>query len=331
MQRLNRLLYGDHPVHSERAAQRRQLVLGIIGAGLLVVMLVVSGILYVVPFGQKTYTAELSEAQAIKAGDEIRVAGIHVGSVKSLELGSDRVTMRFTVDSSVFMGDQTTLDIRMLTLVGGHYVAVFPAGTAPLGSKPIPADHVKLPYSLIQTLQDAAKPLAQVNGNTLRETFNALQGSLDKNPDGLRRIGDALESFVTVLDKQNVDVSKALSLADEYIGAVSVNRGIIGRFVTQVGLLEGKALAKKDEILTALDVTTQLLSRIAALEPAWRTELKPLADKFYESIPELERLGKRLDDSINTIHDMGDRLQHIASPDGIAVRLPCVPSPGRVC
>ncbi|WP_405166487.1 MlaD family protein [Nocardia sp. NBC_01499] len=119
-------------------------------AGLLGVVVVAAafGLVYVADGDAATYTAQLSDAGATRVGDEVRVAGMTVGTVKSLSLLADRVEMTLTVDNDVFVGAQSTIDIRMLTIVGGHYVALHPAGTRPLGSAKIPSDHVTLPYNL---------------------------------------------------------------------------------------------------------------------------------------------------------------------------------------
>uniref|UniRef100_UPI0024564788 MlaD family protein n=1 Tax=Nocardia neocaledoniensis TaxID=236511 RepID=UPI0024564788 len=137
MQRL-KFFSGDRPIMDEATKRARELRMGIIGLGLVVLFIIGAGIVYVVPLGKHTYTAELSEAQSVREGDDVRLAGISVGSVTSLELKPDKVLMEFTVDREVFVGDQTSLDIRMLTVVGGHYVALYPAGGRPQGGAPHP-------------------------------------------------------------------------------------------------------------------------------------------------------------------------------------------------
>ena len=190
-QRPRRRFGANKPIPTAAESKRRELRMGIIGAALVAALLAAAGLFYVLPLGKSTYIAHMSEAGAIKAGDNVRIAGIPVGEVKSVELDSDDVTMKFTVDDDVFIGDATTLDIKMLTAAGGHYLAVTPVGTKPLGSTPIPADHVHLPYSLMRAFQDAATPIAQVDGNTFRKNLASLEASLTTSPDGLREIGRA--------------------------------------------------------------------------------------------------------------------------------------------
>ncbi|WP_084529433.1 MlaD family protein [Nocardia crassostreae] len=329
-----------HVDRHEAAASRRQLRLGLLGVASAVVVLAAVGIVYALPIGKDTFTAELSEAQSIKAGDQVRVSGVTVGSVTSLELGEDRVRMTFTVDHDVFLGDQISMEIRMLTVVGGHYLALFPAGDKPLGDKTIPAERVRLPYSLIRTMQAAAAPVAQVDADVLRRNIAALQQSLSENPDALRRIGTAMETWVGTLNRQNSEISQALTVMDEYLTTINENKSLLGTFVRQVGLLETEGLNKKAEITAAMEIAGELLSRIAAIEPSYRTVLEPLAVKIQEAVPPMEELGRRLDAALNAMGDIRDRLQHAIGPDGPAVDHSattltgtdvCVPVPGRGC
>jgi phospholipid/cholesterol/gamma-HCH transport system substrate-binding protein len=103
--------------------------LGLLGAVAVVVLLAAVGIVSVVETGMTTYTAELSDAGSVRADDDVRVAGITVGKIKSVTLQSDHVDMSFTVKDDVFIGDATSLEVRMLTIVGGHYLAVQPPTT----------------------------------------------------------------------------------------------------------------------------------------------------------------------------------------------------------
>lgn len=314
--------------------RKAQLRYGLIGGAVLALVLIAIGVIYVLPLGKATYAADMSETGSIKAGDDVRIAGVPVGKVTALKLQSDRVTMTFTVERDIFIGDATTLDIKMLTAAGGHFVAVSPAGTNPLGSKPIPTDHVKLPYSLGRAFQDASKPIAEVDGNTLRKNFATLEASLAGNPDGLRQIGNAMDSFVDLLDRQNKDVSAALAVADEYLRTVDGAKSLIGELITKLNTLETSMGDKRDEIRESLALVARLLSRIAAIEPSWHTRLEPLVQKLADAIPQLQRAAQRLDGVIASVHEVGRKVQQMTSPGGVVLDQSsglCIPLPGKVC
>lgn len=62
------------------------------------------------------------------------MAGIKVGTVDELELEPDRVRVQMRLNNDAFVGDQSQVDVRMLTVVGGYYVNVTSLGDKPLDS-----------------------------------------------------------------------------------------------------------------------------------------------------------------------------------------------------
>ncbi|MCU1646252.1 MAG: mammalian cell entry protein [Nocardia sp.] len=329
------------PVRTASGLARIEVRRGVVGVIAVVSALIVSGVVYVYPAGHTTYTAELAEADSVKAGDDVRMAGVPVGKVRSLELGDDGVRMSFTVDDGVFVGDQTTLDIRMLTIVGGHYVALSSAGSVPVGDTTIPSDRVHTPYSLVRAFQDAAAPIAAVDGDTLRRNFAAMDSALNGSPDGLRRAGAAMESMVTLLNQQSADISATLGIADEYLSSINGAKSILGRLISKLNVIETVFIDKRAEVLEALDVTGGVLSRVAAMQPVWERTLRPMATQLAAAVPELQSLGARLDSLVASIHGLLTGVRKFVLPSGevgvdqsaITISAPalCIPVPGKGC
>lgn len=337
----------DQPITDEPTKLRKQLRLGIIGLCGVLVLAVAVGALYVVPLGKKTYTAELSEAQSVKTGDDIRLAGVPVGEVESLDLQPDRVLMRFTVDRDVFVGDQSSLDIRMLTLVGGHYVALFPAGDEPLGDTPIPADRVRLPYSLMDTFQDATAPLRDTDGDTLRRNLAALDTSIDAAPESLRSVLDTVGSYLDAIERQRDQVSNAIATADEYVTMYDGAKTDLGRLMDNVNLMETVLLDKRAELRQALSLLSSVVQRVTALAPSWEQTLQPKVQQLADALPRLQEYGDQLEPMIAAAQSLSTKLRDLTGPaggvhvdrSGTTVTAPgldpgalvCVPLPGKVC
>ena len=125
------------------------------GTGALAVLAavaLVAATLYLNPPAQKSVTFYTTDAATVRPGDQVRIAGISVGTVKDLALEGNRVRVRAQVEDSAFVGDQSQIQVRMLTVVGGYYVNIVSLGGSPLGSRPIPQERVTMPYNLMQTL-----------------------------------------------------------------------------------------------------------------------------------------------------------------------------------
>ncbi|MFB7718258.1 MULTISPECIES: MlaD family protein [unclassified Nocardia] len=324
----------------EPAARRRDLRWGITTLITVAVLAIAIGVVSVVHIGMATYSAYLSDAAALRVGDEVRIAGITVGEVKAIDLESDRVALQFTVRQGVFVGDQSTLSVRMLTIVGGHYVAVLPAGAKPLGKTPIPADRVVLPYSLPQLFQDAVRPAEQIDAETLRRNFAAVTTAAAGSPEGLRRVIDAVGSIVDLLDKQNAEISRSLGVADEYVTAIAANRSAIGQLVARLRILETVIADNKAAVGESLRNVAVLVGQLAPAARLWESDLKPSAQALIDTIPALDQLGEKLGTLLDSVRGFGERLQGLLTPQGLTVDQSastitapalCVPVPGKGC
>ncbi|WP_280329484.1 MCE family protein [Nocardia wallacei] len=324
-------------------ARGSELRWGIAGVIAVVLLVIAIGAVYVTgTTPEKEYSAELAQAGSIRTGDDVRVAGIPVGKVKSLTLLPDRVRMTFTVDNKVFVGDQTTLGIRMLTVVGGYYLAVQPAGTRPLGSATIPRERVTLPYNLTQVFQDAVRPVQEIDGNVLRETLSSLSTAVDGGPDSFRAALRAVDDLTAIMNRQHADISRTLALADEYLTALRQNSDVLVRLIYALAGMEDVIRNNKTEISEALADLGTVLHGLTPLGRAWDTKLKeraqPLAD---EAIPKLRELGSRLGTLLDAVRDLEQRLLPLLPGGGgvtvdqsaATISLPsvCVPVPGGGC
>ncbi|MFG1774461.1 MlaD family protein [Nocardia salmonicida] len=332
------------PIARARAADPRagELRWGIAGMCAAVLLLIAIGAVYVTgTTAERTYSAEMAQAGSIRTGDDVRLAGIPVGKVTALTLLPDRVRMEFTVAEDAFLGDQTTLDIRMLTFVGGYYLAVLPAGTKPLGAAVIPMERVIVPYNLTKAFQDAVEPVRRIDGSVFRQDLAALSTAIDKSPDAVRSTVRAAGDVVAILDEQNADISRALSIADEYLTALDANADVLADLVITLGTLEQIIQTNKVQVAESLYDLAVILQDLTPLGRAWDASIKERAQPLADAIPALEQLGARLGALLESVRAFEQRLLPLMPADGgvsvdqsgATIQLPalCVPLPGGGC
>ncbi|MRH91294.1 MCE family protein [Nocardia sp. SYP-A9097] len=327
---------------SDAALRHSDLRWGIGGLCAVLVLVAAIGVVYLTgTTPEKTYRAELSQAGTIREGDDVRVAGIPVGKVKSLTLLSDRVRMEFTAKDGVFLGDQTVLHIRMLTVVGGYYLAAEPVGAKPLGRAVIPMERVMIPYNLTQAFQDAVQPVREIDGTVLRRNLAVLSASLDKSPESIRATVGAAADLVGMLDRQNADISRTLSFADEYLTAMRENSAVLAKLVINLGTMENIIRNNKTQVAQALNDLAVVLGDVAPLGQAWDRNLKQRAQPLADAIPTLQQLGDRLGELLQSLRALEQKLSPLLPANGgitvdhsaTTLSLPtvCVPVPGGGC
>ncbi|WP_157123604.1 MlaD family protein, partial [Mycobacterium shimoidei] len=99
-------------------------------AAILLAGLVVAGAGLIVRnsfFGPKTITAYFTTATAIYPGDEVRVSGVKVGTIKSIQPDGTRAKMTLHVDRDVPVPADAKAVIVASNLVAARYVQLAPA------------------------------------------------------------------------------------------------------------------------------------------------------------------------------------------------------------
>jgi phospholipid/cholesterol/gamma-HCH transport system substrate-binding protein len=199
-----------------------------------------------------TYQAEFVDATGLVKGDDVRIAGVKVGSVKSISIvDRTRAMVSFDVQSSTDLTRSTHVDIRYRNLVGQRYIALTneigstgvlePGATIPVsqtspaldltvlfnGFKPLfqalsPADVNELSYEIIQVFQGQGGTL---NG-MLAHTASITQTLANRD----QVIGQLITNLNSVLDhvgNRNRQLNQLITTFQHFVGGLKKDRGAI--------------------------------------------------------------------------------------------------------
>lgn len=218
--------WGSRPIPSESSDRRAQLRWGIGGTAVAVVALLIFGIVYVTQPGTREFTARFQEAQTVQKGIDVRVAGIPVGKVSDVHIDFDHVEVTFRVKKDVFVGDASTIDMRMLTTVGGYYLALIPRGRQLL-TRPISADRISVPYSLMETFQEATPKVSELKVQPARESLAQLDTALSSQPDTIRDAVSTLNGMVENSLRQQTQIGDFVKVMNEYSTVANANGEVL--------------------------------------------------------------------------------------------------------
>jgi phospholipid/cholesterol/gamma-HCH transport system substrate-binding protein len=188
-------------------------------------------------FKPTTIVAYFSNTTAIYAGDEVRVAGVKVGSVASLEPQGTRTKMTLKVDHGVPVPADAKAVIVAQNLVAARYVQLTPAYKTSGPKMPdgyvIPEDRTAVPVEwdevkeqlmrlstelgpnskvstpAVSRFIDSAANALDGNGEKLRQTIAQLSGVGRILADGSGNIADIIKNlqiFVTALRDSNQQI-----------------------------------------------------------------------------------------------------------------------------
>lgn len=325
----------------EHAQQRTQLLLGIVGVFACVVCLVVAAALFVFPLGQQSYTAELRSAGGARAGDEVRVAGIKVGKVTSVTLHGDRVYLEFAVDDDVHVGDMASVAIKLLTPIGGRFVALSTAGEEALGERHIPPERTSLPFEIGDVLEKGTPIIQQVDAATLRATVEEVNRAVSGQPDAIRQILDNATSLTGVVAKRSDQLQKGLDISDEYLTAVNNDRAQLAQVFRELGVVTVELGQRRVEVVQVFDLLRRLFVVIHRPVLAYAEGIEPSVDQVEQLFNKLVADQAGIDSVITQLQEFIHKLSDaIGLGNGVTIDqshtiVPgpalCIPTPSREC
>ncbi len=238
---------------------------------LIVFLLVTSAATYVLAvtiantsFGDtQTYKADFTDAQGLNVGDDVRVAGVRVGTVSSISIVRHNIAeVTFTVQKSRPLPDSAEIKMRYRNLVGQRYldvsqgagnstklqdpnVAIPTSRTTPpvdltllfAGFKPLfqglDADQInKLSGAIIETLQG--------EGGGLQSLFNVVADLTNSLANRDKLIGDVIDNLNSVLDtigQRDTELSNLIIQLQGLISGLAHDRYTIGNAIGGINKL----------------------------------------------------------------------------------------------
>lgn len=260
----------------------------------------------------REYNAVFSDATGVVPGDDIRIAGVKVGTVEEVDIvDRSRARVRFTVADTATVSESTHAMIRYRNLVGQRYIALTDevgdtqrleeGATIPIdrtqpaldltvlfnGFKPLfqalsPTDLNKLSYEIVQVFQGEGGTLESLLGHTASLT------------NTLAERDEVISALITNLN----DVLDHIGDRDEQLSRLIVN------FRTLVsGLKDDREaiLASLDQISALSTETAELVTGIEGPFVEDVKQLRRFSDNLYRNRGELDRALQVLPIKLNKI------------------------------
>lgn len=313
---------------------------GLIGLALACAGLVTAAALYFIPLGKHDYVANFQYSGSLTAGDEVRIAGVNVGSVGSVTLNGDTVKVVFTVEDDQRLGRLTEAEVKLLTPVGGHYLAVTPKGDGELGDGGIPRERTKTPFELTNVLESVAPISEGLSGDALRETIREVNRAIDGQPDAVRRLTSQGTDLLSVVASQSDQLTRAMRVSEEYVKAVAVDKELLASFVRHLGRIAVKLADRRTEIIQVFQGLRRLSKFVHTPIMAWGDAVEPVVSQGEEVFRQLVGDITKIDGAIAGLRDVMGMLGKMVGANGVEIDQSgstvtnsalCVPLPGRAC
>lgn len=253
----------------------------------------------------KSITAYFTTATAIYPGDEVRIAGVKVGSIKAIEPLGTKAKMTLAVDRHVPIPADAKAVIIAQSLVGSRYVQLAPAykTSGPImqsgavidvdrTATPVEWDEIKqqltrlaadlgpkddASVSSLGRFIDSAADAMDGNGAKLRETIkelSTLSRTLANGSGNIVEVITNLQNFVTVLRDSNAQIVQFQGRLASVTSVLDGSRSDLDAALTEVSgavghikrFIEGSRNQTSEQIQRLGNLTKNLVDNQMALK-----------------------------------------------------------------
>ena len=272
----------------------------------------------------KTITAYFTSTTAIYPGDQVRVSGVKVGTIKSIQPQGTQVKMVMNVGRDVPVPADAKAVIVAQNLIAARYVALAPAyrtsgptmpdnAVIPIDRTAVPVewDEVKTqlmrlatdlgPSSQVSTTSvgrfiDSAANALNGNGDKLRETLAQLSGVGRILADGSGNIVDiikGLQTFVSALRDSNTQIVQFEDRLATLTSVLDDSRSELDAALTNLSVAVGdvrRFIAEtrdkvSEQVLRLADVTQNLAEHKRDLEQLLHVAPNGIANGYMDYNP----------------------------------------------
>lgn len=242
-------------------------------------------------------SAEFKDAAGIVAENQVRVAGIKVGTVESVELAGDRVVVTMEIDNGIDIPDDAFAEIKLATLLGTKFVDIEAKGGAPFleDGDQIPLERTTVPYEIYQASNQGTNVLEDLDGELLNEMLVELTKLTKVAQDEIGQALEGLNELGAGMNAKNENLRSLLAGANDLTKLLSDEGDEIVSLIDSSNEVLGTLAAKREEIQSLLAATNVMARDVAALVRDNRGNIDSILRDLHRALIVLEQNVQHLD------------------------------------
>jgi len=281
--------------------ERNPVVIGVVGLAVIVLLILAAFRVDRLPLigGGDTYHAEFAEIGSLRAGDEVRVAGVSVGEVTDVELQGDRVRVSFQMDDGTEFGPDTGAEIRVRTLLGAVFLALTPAGEGQLeAGATIPLERTLAPYDVVQAFSDLSRTADELDVDQISSALDTLAAVAADTPEEFKGAIQGVSDLSRNLADRDEQINTLLVGLKKVSGVLNSRNDQLESLFEDSSVLFEAISARRDAIHRLLVSTEQISDELSGLVDDTQADLAPALSQLDEVTTMLRENEASIDEAL---------------------------------
>ena len=262
-------------------------------------------------FGPQTITAYFSSATALYPGDEVRIAGVKVGTISAIEPQPDRAAVTMKIDHSVRIPAGAKAVIVAQNLVAARYLQLAPlyqagqprmsdGATIPQSRTAVPIewDEVKTQLSRLAT---ELGPDSTLSSSSVGRLIETTADAMDGNGAKLRQTFAQLSQLARILSDGSGDIVATIENLQTFVTALHDSSDQIISFQDRLATLSTVLADSRDDLDAAMSELAVAVGEVKRFVAGTR-------DKTAEQVQRLANVTQVLADHRSDV----ENILHIA-------------------
>ena len=222
-----------------------------------------------------TYSADFTDAGGLRTGNDVRIAGVKVGTVDSIALHGTKVRIQFDVKDA-WVGNQTTAAIKIKTLLGQEYIALDPAGDANQdASATIPTSRTTTPIDVVAALSGLSNTAGDIDTAQLAKSFTVLSDAFRDTPKSVKATLTGLADLSKVISDRDTKLKELAQNTRQVTSTLVQSNDEFATLINDGALLLQELQARSSAITSLLNGTKQLATQLSVLVDNNQKQLGP--------------------------------------------------------
>lgn len=248
--------------------------------------------------GGTEYTARFKESANLQPDDDVRIAGVRVGQVDDVTVKDDVVTVKFTIKQG-YVGDRSTVDIQLRTLLGAKYLAVDSIGTkAQNPDAVIGESRTSSPFDVYPAFTKLTDTIDEIDTNQLQTAFKTLSDDFRNTGPSVAPVVSGLSRLSETIASRDNALRTLLARANQVTGVLADRDAELQKLLADGSLLLDELNRRRDAIRTLFANTTQLSLQLRGLVADNQETLGPLLDNLDRLLDFLNKNEENLNRGI---------------------------------
>lgn len=240
-----------------------------------------------------TLVAGFANLKGLKTGDEVRVAGVKVGTVALTRLGANRVEAVLAIEPQVKIPNDAVASVEQSSLLGSNYLGVtFGTPTNPILKE---GDEIKTKPTV-----DMSEVISQLGalGSKLEQVMGDVSKSLGAGGEG----GGIFQHIDKLVTDNGPKLTESINNLQEITSKIKNGEGTIGRLVNDPKLHD-ELLAGVNEIKSAATDARTFMNDTKGIVADVKSGKGALGALLYD-----QQTADSLKVSVNNLREVSDKL-----------------------